>query len=122
MEGSGDLPEFLCALSLQHTLPLSPTTHSTYWSGWKEEGRPLSWDSGGGEGGEEGRLSPGRKDRRNKVYIFKIILSIYYLFLFILAELVGLHCAIGFSPVSGSRGYSLVVLHGLLILRARGLQ
>ena len=68
-----------------------------------------------------GFLQEERGRKKQSLFFKKIILSIYYLFLFILAEL-GLHCSGGFSLGLGSRGFSLVVLHGLLILRARGLQ
>ena len=39
-----------------------------------------------------------------------------YLILFL--AVLGLHCCMGFSLVVKSRGYSLVVVHGLLIVRA----
>ena len=38
----------------------------------------------------------------------------FYLFV----ALLGLHCCVGFSLVVGSRGYSLVVVHGLLFIEA----
>ena len=45
------------------------------------------------------------------VTLFKIIILFIYLFLAIL----GLHCFVVFSLVAASRGYSLAVVHGLLI-------
>ena len=44
----------------------------------------------------------------------KIIILFIYLFLAVL----GLHCCSGFSLVVTSRGYSLVAVHGLLIVVA----
>ena len=45
------------------------------------------------------------------VTLFKIIILFIYLFLAIL----GLHCFVVFSLVAASSGYSLAVVHGLLI-------
>ena len=39
----------------------------------------------------------------------------FYNFVYLFMALLGLHCCLGFSLVVESRGYSLVVVHGLLI-------
>ena len=56
----------------------------------------------------------------NSVFFFLIFISYLYFFFFFpfLMDVLAFHCCVGFSLVEANRGYSLVVMCGLLIAMA----